>query len=105
MLITLYAWATSQPLPFANIKWMTEHKLDDTFDKLTKDIDIPPCRLEVDVDHPKHLHGDHNEYPLLPDLVKVNGVDKLIPMLTNKSNYIIDHRMLKYALSKGLILK
>ena len=64
-----------------------------------------PCTLEVEIDYPEHLHDDHNEYPLLPELVKVYGVNKLVPTLSNKRNYVIHHMMLKYALSKGLILK
>ena len=102
----LYGWAMSEPLPFANFMWMTEDELSDAFGKLIKGEETPPCTLEVNIAHPENLHDDHNVYPVLPEMIKVNGVDKLIPMLAlnNKKNYVVHHRRLKYPLSKGLIL-
>jgi len=42
------------------------------------------CILEVDLEYPESLHDLHNDYPLAPEKVTVNKVDKLIPNLRNK---------------------
>lgn len=36
-----------------------------------------PCLLEVDLEYPKDLHDLHNDYPLAPESLKVNKVEKL----------------------------
>ena len=36
------------------------------------------------MDYPKDLHDLHNDYPLAPERLKKNGVEKLIPNLFNK---------------------
>ena len=53
------------------------------------------CILEVDLEYPKELHDLHNDYPLAPELMEVNKIEKLIPNLNNKTNYIIHHGSLK----------
>ena len=35
--------------------------------------------LEVDLEYPEDLHDEHNNYPLAPEVLKINGVNKLIP--------------------------
>ena len=42
------------------------------------------CVLEVCLEYPKELHDLHNEYPLAPERLKINGVEKLIPNLDHK---------------------
>ena len=44
------------------------------------------CILEVDLEYPKELHDLHNDYPLAPELMEVNKIEKLIPNLNNKTN-------------------
>ena len=61
------------------------------------------CILEVDLEYPKSLHDLHSDYPLAPEQVKVNKVDKLIPNLRNKK-YIVHYENLKQYLSLGLKL-
>ena len=60
------------------------------------------CILEVDLEYPKELHDLHNDYPLAPEILKVKKVEKLIPNLYNKSNYIIHHESLKLYEQLGL---
>ena len=50
-----------------------------------------PCILEVDMEYPEGLHDLHNDYPLAPERVTVNRVEKLIPNLNAKSRYVIHH--------------
>ena len=58
--------------------------------------------LEVDLEYPKHLHDEHNDYPLAPEVLKINGVNKLIPNLRNKTKYVVHHEMLKLYKRLGL---
>ena len=62
------------------------------------------CILEVDLAYPKSQHDLHNDYPLAPEQIKVNKVDKLIPNLENKEKYVIHYKKLKQYLSLGLEL-
>jgi len=36
------------------------------------------CILEVDFEYPKKLHDLRNEYPLAPELIEINKLEKLI---------------------------
>ncbi len=61
-----------------------------------------PCILEVDLEYPKELHDLHNEYPLAPEK-RLNGkVEKLVPNLNDKKEYVIHYENLKLYLSLGL---
>ena len=80
--------------------------------------------LEVALDYPERLHEEHNDYSLAPEKIKVRGetlaprqlkmknkydikaggINKLIPNLLPKKNYVVHYRNLKY-LSQGLILE
>ncbi|XP_072033622.1 uncharacterized protein [Amphiura filiformis] len=92
----LYGWAMSQPLPTGGFEWMTPKQLD-SWDEI-------PCILEVDLEYPKKLHDLHNDYPLAPERVTVNRVEKLIPNLGDKEKYVIHHTALKQCLDLGLKL-
>ena len=92
----LYGWAMSESLPTHGFKWMNKNELE-TWAKHS-------CVLEVDLACPKHLHNLLNDYPLAPERIKVNKVDKLIPNMQNKKNYVIHYENLKQYLSLGLKL-
>ena len=72
----LYAWAMTHPLPVGGFEWMWGEEL--------KDWENIPCVLEVDVDIPEELHDKFNDFPPLPEKVKIGGVLKLVPNLWNK---------------------
>ena len=62
--------------------------------------------LEVDIDYyPKELFNLHKDLPFLPEIKKVNKVEKLICDKENKNKYVIHIRALKKALNNGLRLK
>ena len=63
-----------------------------------------PCILEVDLEYPKSLHDLHNDYPLAPEQIEANKVDKLIPNLGDKKKYVIHYENLKQYLNLGLKL-
>ncbi|XP_065650921.1 uncharacterized protein LOC136079131 [Hydra vulgaris] len=88
----LYGWAMSKPLPTHGFK----------FDEL-KNWNSIPCILEVDLNYPEHLHDDQNDYPLAPERLNIDKVEKLVPNLENKKNYVIQYENLK--LYKRLRLK
>ena len=69
--------------------------------------------LEVDLDYPKKLHDIHNDYPLAPEKVNmpkewlskyclkiasvynITTVNKLVPNLMDKNNYVVHYRNLQ----------
>ena len=92
----LYGWAMSKTLPTHDFKWMKVSELE-TLEK-------HPCILEVDLEYPRSLHDLHSDYPLAPEQIEVNKVDKLIPNLWNKKKYVLHCENLKQYLSLGLKL-
>ena len=92
----LYGWAMCKPLPTHCFEWMKKEDL--------KNWKSMPCILEVDLKYPEKLHDLHNDYPLAPERLKVNEVEKLIPNLNDKTKYVIHHETLKLYLSLGLKL-
>ena len=114
----LYGWAMSQPLPYRNFRWVEFNNV------------IPKRRgighiYEVDLEYPEELHDLHNDYPCAPEKIKVTddmlsdycreikdkfkissgNVNKLIPTLNDKKNYVLHEENLKLYLSLGLKLK
>ena len=92
----LYGWAMSKPLPTHGFKRMKVSELGNW--------ENHSCILEVDLEYPRSLHDLHSDYPLAPEQVTVNKVDKLIPNLWNKKKYVIHYENLKKYLSLGLKL-
>ena len=90
----LYSWAMSKPLPTHGFEWMSESDLENWKSM--------PCILEVDLDYPESLHDAHNDYPLAPERIIINKVDKLVPNLNNKKNYVIHYVNLKLYKRSGL---
>ena len=95
----LYGWAMSQLLPVDGFEWLSACNLPQ-WNFICKD-DGFGCILEVDLEYPEALHDSHNEYPLAPESVKMNKVDKLIPNLQNKTNDILHYKNLQQYLDWG----
>ena len=81
----LYGWSMSKQLPTSVFKWMIDNELDD-WKHLS-------CFLEVDLEYPDDLHEHHNDYPLALERIKIRNVEKLIPNLNNKSNYVVHYEI------------
>jgi len=92
----LNGWAMSQKLHTHGFKWMDKEEHENW-----RDI---PCILEVDLEYPKELHDLHNDYPLAPENIKLEGstVSKFIPNLNNKQCYILHYTNLKLYERLGL---
>jgi len=95
----LCGWAMSQPLPVSNFKWMTGSELENW------EADGKGCILELDLEYPKEFHNIHNDYPLAPERLMVNNVEKLIPNLWNKNKNVLHFRNLKQYEELGLKIK
>ena len=95
----LYGWAMSEKMPYKDFKWVENVPLE----KMLSDGDLGYV-LEVDLDYPSELHDLHNDYPLAPESMKINKVNKLTPNLNNKTKYVLHHRNLKLYLSLGVKL-
>ena len=95
----LYGYGMSCPLPTDGFKWMTPKEIEAWMEH-----PFTPCILEVDLDYPEHLHDLHSDYPLAPERLKVNGVEKLIRNLGKKTKYVIHYKSLKQYIKLGLKL-
>ena len=80
----LYGCAMSMKLPTHRFKWLTGGEMEKIYEN-RHNLNKISCILEVDLEYPKNLHDQHNDYPLCPEKVKCkNGVEKLIPNLRDK---------------------
>ena len=122
----LYGWAMSQSLPTHGFKWMKNLTIDTLMSILDKancsmtnpkeQGRHPPSRqggfggrhsprgyiFEVDLEYPSELWDSHNDYPLAPERLNVNGVEKLISHFKPRKNYVIHYRNLRQCLEMGL---
>ena len=44
--------------------------------------------LEIDVQYPEHLHNLHNDLPFLPERMEIEKVEKVVPNLHDKTEYV-----------------
>ena len=106
----LYGWAMSQHLPTHGFKWMknlTVEKLYEILNKISNSMANPYNKgyiFEVDLEYPEHLWKTHNDYPLAPEKLKVNGVEKLISHFKPRKNYVAHYRTLRQCLELGMKL-
>ena len=61
--------------------------------------------LEVDVQYLEKLCEFYNDLPILPERMKIEIVEKLLPNLHDQTEYVIHIRNLKQAWNRGLVLK
>ena len=87
----LYGWVMSQSLPTGGFRWVSIEPNE--IDKLARRTD-KGYLLEVNVKYPKELHDSHNDLPFMCEKMKINGVEKLVPNLYDKKNYVIHIRAL-----------
>ena len=57
------------------------------------------------MEYPNTLWKSHNDYPLAPEKIKVDNVEKLICSFKPKNHYVFHYRNLKQYLEQGMILK
>ena len=104
----LYGWAMSQNLPTHGFKWMkniTKEKVMDILEKANHSMSNLGSKgyiFEVDLEYPPHLWETHNDYPLAPEKMIVNGVEKLICHFKPRKNYVVHYRNLRQYLEMGM---
>ena len=104
----LYGWAMSQNLPTYGFKWMRNLTKDKVYDILEKINHSMSNRgktgyiFEVDLAYPEKLWETHNDYPLAPEKMNVNGVEKLISHFKPRKNYVVHYRNLRQYLEMGM---
>ena len=115
----------SQYLPYANFKWVKNiNEIEQKLMKI-KSNSSTGYVLEVDLEYPKNLYYEHNDYPLAPEKINiqkewlsdycleianehnitVGSVKKLVPNLMDKNSDAIYYRNLQQCLELGLKLK
>ena len=97
----LYGWAMSKKLPTFGFKRVNDVTPDE-IGKLAK-CDSKGYLLEVNVKYPEELHNLNNDLPFMCE--KINKVEKLVPNLSDKKNYVSHIRASDQALNHGLILE
>ena len=86
----LYGWAMCESLPVGNFKMYdladTQLKKEKLITQLEnwKSSSKKGYIIEVDLEYPKELHDLHNSYPLAPEKIKINKINKLIPTSYDK---------------------
>ena len=100
----LYGWAMSQKLPTYGFKWIDVNK-SKVLKLLQKKDTNRGFIFEVDLDYPESLWDSHNDYPLAPEKMKVDKIDKLICSFLPKKHYVVHYKNLKQYLQEGMILK
>ena len=98
----LYGWAMSQLLPTGRFRWVSIKPNE--VGELAAHTD-KGYLLEVDASYPRELHDLHNDLPFICERMETNGVEKLVPNLHNKRNYVIHIPAMDQAFSHRLILE
>ena len=58
----------------------------------------------MDLTYPEDLHDKHNDMPLAPESIIIDGVRKLAPNLANKVEYEVTVDALRCYMDNGLVL-
>ena len=107
----LYGWAMTQNLPTHGFKWMTNITKENVMEILDKANHSMINKgnkgyiFEVDLEYPENLWDKHNDYPLAPENIKINGVEKLVCHFKTRTNYVAHYRTLRQCLELGMRIK
>jgi len=120
----LYSWAMSQYLPTGDFQWIDPSFSENDILRMTNE-QTTGYIFVADLEYPVELHDLHNDYPLAPEKLTVSfdelsdhskeilnilkskhvPIEKLIPNLHDKTNYVVHYRNLKLYLELGLKIK
>ena len=100
----LYGWAMTQKLPTHGFKWIDVDK-NSVLKLLEKKDTNQGFIFEVDLVYPRSLWKSHNDYPLAPERIKIDKVDKLICSFITKKHYVLHYKNLKQYLEEGMIVE
>ena len=91
-------------LPTHGFKWLHDLTIESVIDILENPKKNKGYIFEVDLVYPHKLWKSHNDYPLAPAKINVNGVEKLISHFKPRSHYVVHYRNLKQYLEMGMRL-
>ena len=97
----LYGLAVSQKLSLNGFMWAEDLSDFVIYNEKSKE----GYSLEVDIQYLKNLHNIRNDLPFLPERMNIEKVEKVIPNLHDKNEYVIHKRNLKQSLNHGLVFK
>ena len=115
----LYGYGMSSYLPIGGFKWNSDEWTKEKIMELNNE-GKTGYLFDVDLHYPKELHDLHNGYALASNnseikkewlndwqqnKYKESNIKKLITSFHDKSNYVVNYRLLKLFLSLGLVLK
>ena len=94
-----------QPLPTGGFNWVDPSEF--TPDKIDSyaNCDNEGYLLEDGVRYPKELHDSNNDLRFMCEKMVYSRVEKLVPNLYDKKNYVIHIKASNHALKHGLILE
>ena len=96
----------SQKLLVNNFEWIEDTcQFNKDFVKNYNEESDEGYFLKVDVQYLEKLHELYNDLPFLPGRMKIEKVEKLVPNLHDKTEFVIHIRNFKQALNHGLVLK
>ena len=99
----LYGGGMRMKLPEKYLDVLTDISVDD-IDRLESMSDrYYLCCSKIT--YPKELHDLHNDYPLMCDIVEINGVRKLCMNLFDKEQYTCNMTYLKFLKDHGLVIE
>ena len=123
--MNLYGKAMSEYLSYGGFKWIKDNNqiINKIINK--RDDSLYGYFLDVDLDYPENLHDSRKDFSMAPEKIKIKDellslycleiknkndiktgdINKLVPNLMLKKNYVLHYGNLKYYLSQGLILK
>lgn len=90
------------PLPYRDFRWVDECENFDVFENQDPHIGHA---LEVDLHIPRELHDKFKDFPPLLTRENINGSEKLVGTLHDKTRYVIHERNLKFAIKHGVVLE
>ena len=121
----LYEHAISQYLPYVNFKWVKNiNEIEQKLIKIKSNTSTGHI-LEVDLEYPKNLHYEHNDYPIALEKINIQKewlsnycleianehnistgtTKKLATNLMDKNNYVIYYRNLQQCLELRMKVK
>ena len=118
----LYGYAMNQYLPYSGFKWLNQKEIDRFCLNFIEENSSIGYILEAGLEYLDDLHDLHSDYPLAPEIVeisrnmlskyccnitrdysiKIGGVNKLVPSLGNKGEYVVHYKNLQLYLSLGM---
>ena len=101
----LYGLAVSQKLSLNGFKWAEDLSDFDQGFIISYNEKSKEGYFIFDIQYLKNLQNIRNDLPFLPERMNIEKVEKVIPNLHDKNEYVIHIRILKQSLNHGLVFK